>query len=63
MLRFEEGRLILYKDIERCPYTFRDPEFDEWVKRDERRLTLIALERYLMIFDYLRKTNQYLRSD
>lgn len=61
MLRFEMGRLIFYKDIERCPYTFKQPEYDKWTEEDDKRLTLIALERYLMIVDYLRKTYQYLK--
>lgn len=59
MLVFEQSRLIFYKDIERCPYSLRDSRNLEWSRKDDKRLLLIALERYLMIFDYLRKTYQY----
>lgn len=61
MLIFEPARLIFYKDIERCPYLYSTPEGQEWNRRDDERLKLIALERYLMIFDYLSKTYQYLK--
>lgn len=61
MLRFEESRLVFYKDIERCPHISTDHQFEKWNRDNDKRLKLIALERYLMIFDYLRKTNQYLK--
>jgi len=61
MLRFEQGRLNHWGDIERCPYAFHDPEWSEWSRKDDKRLLLIALERYLIIFDYLQKTHQYLK--
>jgi hypothetical protein len=41
---------IKWKDIERCPYTFKDPKWTNWSREDEKRLLLIALDRYA---DYL----------
>lgn len=32
------------KDIERCPYVPKDPEYDEWMRKDRRRLELIENE-------------------
>jgi hypothetical protein len=61
MLKFEPARLIFYQDLERNPHNMFSEEANQWNKKDDRRLLLIALERYLMIFDYLHKTNQYLR--
>ena len=61
MLRFEPARLLFIKDIERCPYIYNTQEAMNWYKLDTKRELLIALERYLMIFDYLNKTDQYLK--
>ena len=60
MLKFEQGWLLFYSDIERCPYSIRDSMNLEWSRKDDKRLLLIALERYLVIYDYLRNTHQYL---
>lgn len=61
ILRFEYARLIFYRDLERCPFIPFSIEAIEWIRKDDKRLLLIALERWLMIFEYLRKTNQYLK--
>ena len=34
------------KDVERCPYTWRDDGFVDWLKADDRRKLLLALDRY-----------------
>lgn len=41
-------RWIKWKDVERCPYPmFRNhPEWGPWNERDDKRLLLIALDRY-----------------
>lgn len=53
--RFEPGYLLFYKDIERCPYVYWTNEAIEWSRKRDKEEMLIALERYLMILDYLRK--------
>lgn len=63
MLRFEPARLVFYGDLKRCPYVYHSKEAKVWHRRDDKRLLLITLERYIMIFDYLRKTDQYLRKE
>lgn len=45
------SRWIKWKDIERCPYTFREPEYTEWSRKYEERLSLAALDNYA---EYLR---------
>ncbi len=30
--------MIFHKDIEQCPYTPSDPEYEEWMKKDQERL-------------------------
>jgi len=61
MLRFEQSRLLFYRDLERCPHNMSSTHAIEWFRKDDQRLLLLALERYVMIFDYLWKTNQYLK--
>lgn len=43
-------RWIKWKDVERCPYTFKDSEWLEWSRKDDERLFLAALDNYA---DYL----------
>lgn len=37
---------------ERCPYTWRDYQYKAWIRDDDRRLLLIALDCYA---DYLKE--------
>lgn len=56
MIPFDVFDWLRIGDIERCPYPpFRNhPKHAEWNTNDEKRLTLIALDRYA---DYLRDKN------
>jgi hypothetical protein len=42
-------RLILIRDIERCPYVPRDPEYLAWNKKDDERLDAISNQRKEML--------------
>lgn len=46
MLIFKEEEHRQFRDIERCPYAPKDSEYREWIKKDNKRLLLIALDRY-----------------
>jgi len=59
--KFEQGYLNFYGDIERCPYTFRDSGYNEWSRKDDFRLLLLALERYQFILDYLQNIKRGIR--
>jgi hypothetical protein len=45
---FHKYDYLKIKDLERCPYPpFRNhPEFTKWNDNDDRRMLLIALDRY-----------------
>lgn len=48
---FDRGKYITWNDIERCPYSFRGDVFEanmwlKWNQNDDKRLLLIALDRY-----------------
>ena len=37
--------MIFIRDIERCPYVPKDPEYDEWSKKDKARLDKLVEDR------------------
>jgi len=45
---FNKYDWLKFSDLERCPYPpFRNhPKFKEWNENDDRRMLLIALDRY-----------------
>jgi hypothetical protein len=43
---FDKYDWLKVKDIERCPYAMFTAECGFWSKRDDRRMLLIALDRY-----------------
>lgn len=43
---FHKYEFIKYKDLERSPFTFHSPEYVKWSEEDDKRLLLIALDRY-----------------
>lgn len=45
---------ITIGDMERCPYNQNTPERDGWIQRDDRRLLLIALDRWAVDHAYTR---------
>lgn len=45
-------RWIKWKDVERCPYIPKDPQYKFWIRDDDKRLKLAALDNYA---DYLKK--------
>lgn len=47
---------ILIRDIERCPYVPKDPEYDEWNRKNEARLAELSEARHNMLL----KAHQYL---
>lgn len=56
MIDLKGSKYLLIRDIERCPYVPKDPEYVAWMaKDDERRLNIIEARRSLHI-----KANQYL---
>lgn len=46
MLPFEKYDWLMIKDIERCPYIWKDYQYSAWWKDNEQRQLLIALDRY-----------------
>lgn len=56
ILEFNPAKLILYGDIERNPYPMWTKENADWAREDDKRLMLIALERYVMILNYMKHT-------
>lgn len=46
----------LYKDIERCPYISSDPEYANWIAKDDKRLA--EIDRYHK--EILTKAYQYI---
>lgn len=58
MLKFEINKLVYLRDIGICPHPENSLEAHMWNYEDGKRLKLLALERYIIILDYLRKTNQ-----
>jgi hypothetical protein len=43
---FIDEENITWNDIERCPFPFSHPDWREWNEKDDKRLLLIALDRY-----------------
>lgn len=52
MKSFDRYDWLKWKDIERCPYPpfSNHPKHTNWNKQDDKRMLLIALDRYV---DYL----------
>lgn len=46
--------IIFIKDLERCPYTWKDSRYPKWAEEDNKRILLINLNRYA---DQLQKPN------
>lgn len=51
MIKFEYTELIYFQDLESCPYVPKNLEYANWIKRDDERLKLIALDRYLTLLN------------
>jgi len=46
MIAFDRYNYLKIKDLERCPYVIWTKEEIEWLKKDNFRMLLIALDRY-----------------
>jgi hypothetical protein len=46
---------LRFRDLERCPFVWYSKECNEWIRQDDRRMLLIALDRYA---DYLQKKDE-----
>jgi hypothetical protein len=44
----ERVKHILIKDMERCPYVPKDPEYATWNEKNDKRLAQISAERELL---------------
>jgi hypothetical protein len=60
MKSFDKYDYLKMKDLERCPYVWGTKECGEWNIQDDRRMLLIALDRYA---DYLQDGNRRLHKD
>lgn len=43
---FNKEEFLFLKDIERCPFIWGDYKYPLWIKNDDKRQLLIALDRY-----------------
>ena len=46
ILEFNPNNELYDEDLERCPYFYKDPQCAKWHEEDDKRLYLLALERY-----------------
>lgn len=46
---FNQFQLLTWNDVERCPFPPQHPLWLEWNQNDDKRMLLIALEKYANI--------------
>lgn len=57
---FEKYDWLKLGDLERCPFVIFSPESAKWGEEDNRRMLLIALERYA---NFLQRDKNFKRGD
>lgn len=45
--------LTTYNDMRRCPYPAFTEDARDWIKREDKRILINALEKYVAILDYM----------